>query len=323
MSKVSLLSIVVSVYNEESVLEAFWVEIRQYLDKLADYEIIFVNDGSTDRSKDFLVNLANNNRKIKIIHLSKNFGHEAAMMAGIDYSKGDAIICMDADLQHPPSMIRDIISKFEEGYDVINMVRRESHDAALVKKITSYLFYRIINILSIIRFEPNASDFFAISRRVADIIRDNFQERTRFLRGFIQTIGFKKTAIEFISAKRLAGKTKYSLFTLFAFSISAIMIFSNIPLRLGMLFGSIVGLLSVIVGVYSIIMKLLGYVIPGYTTIVVLISFLLAVQFFILGIMGEYIGVIFNEIKKRPIYLVEDEINITKMTNETQSLNNK
>ncbi len=313
MIKFNMLSIVVSVYNEEGVLDIFWTELEKHLIKLGmSYELIFVNDGSNDRSKDILMDLSQRNKNIKVITFSKNFGHEAAMIAGIDYSRGDIVVCMDTDLQHPPSKLGEMVQKCIEGYEIVTMVRKQNDDATVLRRITSYLFYYILNLLSVVNFEPNASDFFLISRRVANIIRDNFLERTRFLRGFIQVVGFKKTTIEYSSSKRAAGETKYSLYKLFVLSISAIAAFSNIPLHIGILFGTIVGLLSIIVGVYSIVLKLMGYVIPGYTTLVVMISFLLAIQFFILGIIGEYIGFIFNETKKRPIYIVEDEINFTR-----------
>lgn len=313
MTNINLLSIVVSVYNEEEVLEMFWTELEKYLMEIGiSYELIFVNDGSNDNSKDLLVDLCKHNNHIKVINFSKNFGHEAAMIAGIDYSRGDAVICMDADLQHPPAKLREMIEKYIEGYEVINMVRKDSENTTLFRKITSYLFYYILNLLSIVRFEPNASDFFLISRRVANIIRDNFLERTRFLRGFIQVVGFKRATIQYDSTKRASGQSKYSLYKLILLSAHAVVTFSNVPLRLGIFLGVVVGLLSFVVGLYSIVMKLMGYVIPGYTTIVVLLSFLLAIQFFILGIIGGYIGVIFNEIKKRPIYIVENEINFTR-----------
>jgi polyisoprenyl-phosphate glycosyltransferase len=313
MIKYKMLSIVISVYNEEDVLEIFWRDLEKYMINLEmTYELIFVNDGSNDRSKEILMDLSQRNKNIKVISFSRNFGHEAAMIAGIDYSRGDIVVCMDADLQHPPSKLGEMVQKCIEGYEIVTMIRKQNEDATIFRRIISWLFYSILNWLSIARFEPNASDFFLISRKVANIIRDNFLERTRFLRGFIQVVGFKKTTIEYSSSKRAAGKTKYSLYKLFVLSISAIAAFSNIPLRLGILIGTIVGLLSIIVGFYSIIMKLMGYVIPGYTTLVVMISFLLAIQFFILGIIGEYVGFIFNETKNRPIYIVEDEINFSR-----------
>ena len=311
MNKVNILSLVVSVYNEEEVLQTFWEETSKPLKGLElQYEIIFVNDGSTDGSKDTLFNLSQHDKNIKIINLSRNFGHEAAMVAGIDYSTGDAVLCMDADLQHPPSRLGEMVKKFSEGYEIINMVRKENKDAGIRRRVTSALFYCVLNFMSTARFEPNASDFFLISRRVANILKNNFSERTRFLRGFIQIIGFRKTTLEFVSPKRAGGATKYSLLKLFVYSVSAIATFSNVPLRIGMIFGTVIGLFSIGIGIYSIVVKMLGYVIPGYTTLAVLITFLLAVQFFILGIIGEYVGFLFNEIKKRPIYIVEDKINI-------------
>ena len=313
MPKVHMLSVVVSVYNEEESLEIFWSETEKHLRELdVKYEVIFVNDGSNDRSKDILRELSLNNKNIKVINFSKNFGHEAAMISGIDYSRGDALICLDADLQHPPSKIGEMVQKCREGYEVVTMMRTANEDAGLVKKVTSYLFYHILNMLSVVQFEPNASDFFLVSRKVANVIKDGFLERTRFLRGFIQVVGFRTTSIEFNSSKRVAGETKYSLWKLLVFSVTAIVAFSNIPLRLGIFLGVVVGFLSILVGVYSVVMKAMGYVITGYTTIVALISFLMAVQFFIIGIIGEYIGFIFNESKKRPIYIVEDEINFTR-----------
>jgi glycosyltransferase involved in cell wall biosynthesis len=313
MPKVHMLSVVVSVYNEEKSLEIFWNETERHLRELdVKYEVIFVNDGSNDRSKDILRKISLNNKNIKVISFSKNFGHEAAMIAGIDYSRGDAVICMDADLQHPPSKIGEMAQKCREGYEVVTMMRKANEDADLIKKATSYLFYRILNMLSVVQLEPNASDFFLVSRKVANVIKDGFLERARFLRGLIQVVGFRMTSIEFSSSRRVAGETKYSLWKLFVFSVTAIVAFSNIPLRLGIFFGVLVGFLSIMVGVYSVVMKAMGYVITGYTTIVVLISFLMAVQFFILGIIGEYIGFIFNESKKRPIYIVEDEINFAR-----------
>lgn len=299
-------SLVVSVFNEEDVLQTFWDTTKQYLNDInIPFEVIFVNDGSYDNSINILERLAKENKNIKVINFSRNFGHEAAMIAGVDFSSGDVVICMDADLQHPPIEIKEMIEKFSEGYEIINMVRIDNKDVGFLKRVSSKYFYYFLNRLSPVKFEPNASDFFLISRRVADILKNDFRERARFLRGFIQNIGFKRTNIEFTAPKRVGGTSKYSLLTLFKFSINAIASFSNLPLHLGVLAGIVIGILSILIGIFSILMKFLGFTIPGYTTIVVLISFMFAVQFFITGMIGEYIGFLFTENKQRPIYIVE------------------
>jgi dolichol-phosphate mannosyltransferase len=305
------ISVVVPVYNEDKNIQPLYRELNPVLQSLTnEYEIIFVDDGSTDGSKEILLRLSNTNKKVKVIHFSKNFGHEAAMTAGIDYSKGDAVICMDADLQHPPHKLNEMVQKFREGYQVVNMVRKENIGAGKLKNFLSFLFYRMFNMISANKLEPNASDFFLISRKVANSLIKDFRERTRFLRGFIQIVGFRRTKLEFVAPDRVAGESTYSMLKLFVHAINAMITFTNLPLRLGILLGSIFGIFSSIVGIYSIIMKLSGYVIPGYTTIVVMISFLFAIQFFITGIIGEYIGYIFTETKKRPIYIVQSEVNV-------------
>ena len=191
------LSVVVSVYNEEKALREFYKETNKILEQIKnagwEHELIFVNDGSADNSLSILEEIAHEDHDVKLISFSRNFGHEAAMIAGIDYSTGDGIICMDADLQHPPECIPEIIEKFNDGYEVINMVRTQNKSAGLVKNITSSGFYWLINHISDVHFEPNASDFFAISRHVAQVLKDNYREKVRFLRGYVQNVGFKKT----------------------------------------------------------------------------------------------------------------------------------
>lgn len=305
------LALVISVYNEEKVLKILWAKLAENIKRLnVQYEVIFVNDGSTDRSQEVLLALSQINKNIKVINLSTNFGHEAAMTAGLEYSSGDAVVFMDADLQHPPSLICDMVEKFLEGYEIVHMARTKNEDIGRLKRVLVTMFYFILNLISSVKFEPNASDFFLISRRVADILKNDFRERTRFLRGMIQIIGFNKAIMKFVAPQRIAGKSSYSPLQLFAFSIKSIASFSSLPLRIGILFGSIVGIFSMLIGVFSIVMKLFGYVIPGYTTIVVLISFLFSIQLFILGIIGEYLGLLFNESKNRPIYIVKDKVNI-------------
>ncbi len=194
-------SLVVSVYNEQEVLPLFWKQTEKVLKKIhKTYEILFVDDGSTDKSRDVLKTIAKQNKRVRIIHLSRNFGHEAAMLAGIDHSRGHAIICMDADLQHPPAYIPQLLGNFAAGNEIINMVRLENHGIGWLQKAVSSFFYSILNKLSSGHITPHASDFFLISRRIADLLKSEFRERARFLRGFIQIIGFKKNYFAVYSA---------------------------------------------------------------------------------------------------------------------------
>lgn len=307
MSKV--LSIVVSVYNEEQALPLFYQTTKPILEQLSwDYELLFVNDGSRDGSRLLLEQLAARDDKVRLVSFSRNFGHEAAMIAGIDYAAGDAIVCMDADLQHPPQCIPDIIARLEEGYGVISMVRTKNTSAGFVKNVTSAAFYKLINTLSDVKFEANASDFFVISRPAADVLRDNYREKVRFLRGYVQNIGFAKTTIEYEAHDRVAGESKYSLRKLFAFSMNTIMCFSNLPLKLGIYAGIFAALLGVAVMIYTLCTRQGAP--SGYATIVVLICFMFAILFVIVGIIGEYIAILFSELKDRPIYIVEKTENI-------------
>jgi polyisoprenyl-phosphate glycosyltransferase len=302
-------SIVVSVYNEDEVIGIFWkellAEIKRSQDFPENYEVIFVNDGSTDKTEVLLDDISASGKNIRVIHFSRNFGHEAAMLAGIEHASGDAIICMDSDLQHPPSCLTEMFAKYKQGYEIINMKRIDRGDGKFLMNLCSKSFYRILNHLSGSNFEPDASDFFLISGRVAKIIFEQYGERTRFLRGLIQNVGFKRTSIEYDSPRRPAGKTKYSFTRLFFLSFSAIASFSHIPLRLGLGIGVLFGLLSFIIGVYSLITYFLGDPVSGYTTIVVLLSFGFSLLFIVIGIIGEYIGYVFSEVKKRPMFIID------------------
>ena len=306
------LSVVVSVYNEEKALREFYKETNKILEQIKnsgwEHELIFVNDGSKDQSLDILEELAGMDKNVKIVSFSRNFGHEAAMIAGIDYSTGDGIICMDADLQHPPECIPKIIEKFDAGYEVINMVRTKNESAGLIKNITSSGFYWLINHISDVHFEPNASDFFAISRHVAQVLKDNYREKVRFLRGYVQNVGFKKTNIEYEARARVAGESKYSIKKLFIFSINTILCFSNMPLKLGIYAGVFSAALGVIVMLYTLFTRQGAP--SGYATIVVLLCFMFAMMFLLIGIIGEYIAILFTELKDRPVYIVEKTENL-------------
>lgn len=306
------LSVVVSVYNEEKALREFYKETNKILEQIRksgwEHELIFVNDGSSDNSLSILEELAKEDHDVKLISFSRNFGHEAAMIAGIDHSTGDGIICMDADLQHPPECIPQIIEKFSAGYEVINMVRTKNKSAGLVKNITSSGFYWLINHISDVHFEPNASDFFAISSHVAQVLKDNYREKVRFLRGYVQNVGFKKTNIEYEARARVAGESKYSIKKLFIFSINTILCFSNMPLKLGIYAGVFSAALGVLVMVYTLCTRQGAP--SGYATIVVLLCFMFAMMFLLIGIIGEYIAILFTELKDRPVYIVEKTENM-------------
>ena len=303
------LSVVVSVYNEENALIPFYNDLSKVLSEIdKEAEIIFINDGSRDKSFEVLKSLSENDDRIFIVNFSRNFGHEAAMIAGIDYSKGQNIVCLDADLQHPPHYIIDMLKKMEEGSDIVNMVRTDREDGGVVKKITSNLFYWVTNKMLKAHLEPNASDFFMISARVANQLKSNYRERARFLRGFIQIIGFNRTSIEFAAPKRIAGESKYSLFKLISLSLQAVSTLSKIPLKIALWFGSLFAIFSIIIAIYSLIMWIVDTPVSGYTTLVILICAMFSINFIILGIIGEYIGFLFDEAKCRPIYIVMDEV---------------
>ena len=298
------LSVIVSVFNEEKNLKAFFDKLVHEIKEI-ETEIIFVNDGSYDNSLNILNDLKSQNNNIKIINLSRNFGHEAAMIAGIDNAKGEYILCLDADLQHPPEVIPKMLEKAKLGSDIVFAKRVSREDGGFFKKLLSKLFYKIINKMSPVRFEPNASDFFLISKRIQLILKNDFRERNRFLRGFIQSIGFKTTKVDFVATKRFAGESNYSLLSLMKLSIGAIVAFSKKPLYIGLYLGIIFAVFSFIIGIYSIIMKFAGTTPPGYTTLIVVISFLFSILFFLIGIIGLYIGFLFEEQKKRPIYIID------------------
>ena len=304
------LSVVVSCYNEELALRQFYAETAKVLKSLSwDYELIFVNDGSQDGSIGILKELAAGDEKVKVVDFSRNFGHEAAMIAGMDYSSGDGIVCMDADLQHPPECLPGIIAKLDEGYEVINMVRTKNESAGWFKNFAGAAFYRLINILSDVKFEPNASDFFAVSKKAAKVLKTNYREKVRFLRGYVQNIGFRRTTIEYEARNRVAGESKYSIKKLITFSMNTIMCFSNLPLKLGIYAGGFAGVLGIIMMIYTIWSWAEVGTPSGYATTIVLICFMFAILFLIVGIIGNYIAILFAELKDRPIYIVGETKN--------------
>lgn len=314
MNNPGKISVVFSVYNESESLPALFSEVlRLEKDFNRSFEWIFVDDGSADDSamiiRNFCENYSHPVNQIRFIRFSRNFGHEAAMIAGIDNAHGDAVICMDADLQHPVSLIPEMVETFEKGYGIINMVRNRNEGTKGLQSWFSAAFYRFLNRISRQKIAENASDFFLVSKPVAKILRENFRERNRFLRGLIQTLGFRSTTIGFTAPARIAGQTKYSLIKLVSLTSHAVVSFSKAPLFLGIWFGFFFALISLVLGLYTIGVYLFGTVPPsGYTTIVLFLSLSFTILFFLIGIIGIYVGYLFDEQKKRPIYLIEEII---------------
>jgi len=310
------ISIVVSVFNEEDVLEKFHLQLEKIKrESIHQLEIIYVNDGSYDNSKEILKKIAYSSLKTKIINFSRNFGHEAAMLAGIDYSEGDAIICMDADLQHPPNLISKMIKAFEDGSEIVTMIRTSREDHSLHSRLLSSFFYKIINWISDIKIDPGASDFFLISNKVKQILKSYYRDNNRFLRGVIQSIGFKKTSLTYEAPKRAGGRSKYSYISLLRLSLNALSNLTVRPLKIGLFFGIIFGIFSLFIAVFSIIMRFLEKPVSGYTTIIVFMSFGFSLMFILIGLIGDYLGKLYMEVKDKPIYLVEDVYDYNKNIN--------
>lgn len=309
MSKPEKISIVVSIYNEEEVLPNFLSEVEKTVSSLkVRAELVFVNDGSVDGS---LLKLKSwkeqSSIDVKIISFSRNFGHEAAMICGIDHATGDAVVCMDSDLQHPPQLLGEMLESYQNGNEIVTMIRQKREDNSWIKNWFSRRFYGLINRLSEYQLDESASDFFLISKSVAEVLRNDFRERNRFLRGFIQIIGFSKTSLQYVAPKRPAGQSKYSFFRLLKLSANAIISFSKMPLYLGIYIGLLFAFFSLALGVYTIWQFVFGSTPPsGYTTIVLFISLSFSVLFILIGIIGTYVGYIFEENKRRPIYIIKN-----------------
>lgn len=274
------------------------------------YEFIFVNDGSTDRTIDILHEIAEKDHQAKIIDFSRNFGHQTAVTAGIDYASGDAIVIIDADLQDPPELIPKLIDKWREGYDVVYAKRNTRKGETWFKLITAKYFYRFLNFMSDIDIPKDTGDFRIIDRSVAEVFK-RMTERNRFVRGMISWIGFRQTYIEYERDERFAGDTKYPLKKMIKFASDGIIAFSTKPLRLVMTVGLVSVFISFLVFLYAIIVKLTGrHVQEGWTSLMVAITFFSGIQLLGVGIVGQYVARIYDESKNRPIYIVKDLVNL-------------
>lgn len=300
-------SIVIPCYNEEKCIEKLYEEIKIHTQDEYEYEFLFIDDGSKDNTKEKVLSLKSIkslNHDIKLISFSKNFGHEAGLLAGLDYANGDYVIFMDADLQHPPKCIPDIIKELETGSNIIAMSRRVNKGQSFISSLFSKAFYRLINRLAKTNFEENASDFFAIDKKVRDFLSNNYREKVRFMRGIVQNIGFKKQVLYYDADIRLYGKSHYSFLDLFKMAIKTIFSYTNLPLHLGSFIGFLCGMMGIILLIYTLITR--NGAPSGYATLVIFLCFMFSALFLILGVIGEYLAIMFSEIKDRPSYIIEN-----------------
>jgi glycosyltransferase involved in cell wall biosynthesis len=299
------LSIVVPIHNEQENLPELYHRIRQAMETWENsYELILVNDGSNDRSLDIIRSLHENDPRVKYLSLSRNFGHQVAITAGLDFASGEAVLVMDGDLQDPPELIPTLVTKWQEGFDVVYAVREEREETSPYRQFIYRIFYRLLRRLARVDIPLDAGDFRLMSRRVVESLK-KMSERNRFVRGLTAWVGFKQTGISYIRPARHAGVTKYSWAKLWRLALDGLVSFSFIPLQLATWFGFVVSGLCALYTSYLFYVRIFSNSPPvGWTSIMVALLFLGGVQLLTLGIIGEYIGRIFDEVKQRPLYLV-------------------
>lgn len=304
-------SVVVPVYNEEEVINVTYKRLKDVMDGLdITYEIIFVNDGSRDRTRELAMEICKNDKNIKFIDFSRNFGHQTAITAGMDYASGDAVVVIDADLQDPPEVIPEMLEKWREGYDVVYGQRVKRQGETFFKKVTAKIFYRTLNRLTDVEIPVDTGDFRLIDRKVCDALK-KVDEKNRYIRGIISWLGFKSIAVPFVRQKRFAGTTKYPLKKMLKFASDAIISFSHKPLKLATYFGFFLSFASFAYLIVTIILKVFSIIqtVPGWASIVAINLFFNGIILLILGIIGEYIGRIYDEAKNRPLYVIRELVN--------------
>jgi polyisoprenyl-phosphate glycosyltransferase len=299
-------SVIIPVFNEEGCLQIVADKLLGILSVYSGFELLFIDDGSSDNSLSILRSLHSSDPRINFLSFSRNFGHQNALRAGIMYASGDCIISMDGDMQHPPEMIPKLIDKWQEGYDVVYTIRKDDSEVSLYKKFTARLFYKLMNAVSDINFEQGEADFRLIGKTAAAEL-NKLSENAIFFRGIVKWLGYKQIGIEYFPDKRIWGRTKYSKKKMFALAVSGITGFSIKPLRISTLFGVLIAFLSLLYGLYALYIKFFTEnSIEGWTSVFFMVTFIGGIQLIILGIIGEYIGNIFLESKKRPHYIISE-----------------
>jgi polyisoprenyl-phosphate glycosyltransferase len=303
-----LVSIILPCFNEEGNIVEIYEKIKTQINTIGyDFELIFIDDGSTDQTLHTIKSLTRADNRVKCISFSRNFGHQAALKAGFDFCHGDCAITMDADLQHPPSLLAEMIENWENGFEIVFTLRKDESETGFFKRFTSNFFYKLMNYMSGLNLQKGAADFRLIDRKIIDIFKDQISEYHLFYRGLISWVGFKTKSIEYAPSARHTGKTKYTFMKMLNFALNGITSFSIKPLRLSIVIGFILAFMSFVYAIYAVVASvLLNQTIVGWTSLIFSVLFIGGIQLIFMGIIGEYIGKIFIEIKQRPIYLVKE-----------------
>ena len=298
-------TVVVPLRDEEEILPALAERLASVLDGLREtWEVVFVDDGSTDGTYGLAVELHSRDPRFKVARLSRGFGHQVALTAGLDLARGEAVVTMDGDLQHPPEVIPELVARWEAGDEIVYAVMEERQGESRFKDLTARWFYRMLRGLSEIDVPAAAGDFRLVDRRALEAFRA-MRESNRYLRGMFSWVGFRQSGIAYTSPPRPAGRSKYSRMRMFRLAGDAVIGFSSRPLRIGLNLGFVVSILSILFGLSAIVSKIAGvFVVPGWTSIMVLVGIVGGIQLVVLGIIGEYIAHIFDEVKRRPLYVV-------------------
>ncbi|MGH8461514.1 MAG: glycosyltransferase family 2 protein [Stenotrophobium sp.] len=308
------LSCVVPAYNEAGHLAAFLVALRDVVANITPhYEILVINDGSRDNTREITLNAAAD-CGVRYLELSRNFGKEAALSAGLDHARGDVVLLIDSDFQHPLEMVPEMIGLWQNGYDMVYGVLADRSQDSVLKRVGTNAFYRLMTFGSKITIPRDAGDFRLMDRKVVDALRA-LPERNRFMKGLYAWVGFRSVAIPFVAADRAGGKSSFSLRRLGGLALSGLTAFTVLPLRIWSLIGFTISIVALLYGIYTVIMTLIfGNQVPGWTTLVVGLMFFSGVQLLSIGILGEYLGRVYDEVKNRPIYVVAHDADHSRLT---------